>query len=85
MHEQFSMAELDAYSSRAVAQVTALARRASRFASLIAAFVVVSCVGGFLLGLAALDRTRNAWIVIGGFFAVVGAGLPCSAGGGSDR
>jgi len=68
------MAELDTYSSRAVAHVTVLARRASRFAALVALFAVVSCVGGFLLGLTALDGGRNAWEVIGGFFAVVGAG-----------
>lgn len=67
------MADLDQYSGRAVAQVTALARRASRFASWIAAFAVVSCVGGFLLGLAAFDDDR-VWTVIGGFFAVLGAG-----------
>lgn len=68
------MADIDQYATRAVAQVTALARRASRFASLIALFAVVSCVGGFLLGLAAFDDGRNVWIAIGGFFAVVGAG-----------
>lgn len=74
MSEHFSMGDIDQYAGRAVAHVTALARRASRFASVIAVFAVVCCVGGFLLGLAALDDTRNVWIVIGGFFAVVGAG-----------
>lgn len=74
MYESFSMAELDAYATRAVAHVTALATRASRFAGLIAVFVVVVCVGSFLMGLQALDGGRNVWIVLGGFFGAVAVG-----------
>lgn len=74
MNESFSMADLDAYATRAVTQVTALARRAARFASAVAVFVVVSCVGSFLLGLSALDDRRDAWMTIGWFFGVVGVG-----------
>ncbi len=74
MSEPFSMAQLDIYTTRAVSQVTALARRAARFAAVIAIWVIVVCVGSFLLGLAALDDRENVWIVIGGFFAVVAVG-----------
>ena len=73
----FSAADLDAHAARATGQITLLARRASRFATLILGFVAVAVIGGFLLGYAALDGKRNVWLVLGGFFGVwaLGAAL----------
>jgi hypothetical protein len=77
MSEQFNMADIDVYADRAVEKITILARKAARFATAILAFVVVACVGSFLLGWAALDDSRNVWLVLGGFFGVwaLGAAL----------
>lgn len=71
------LGDLDAYAARATERIGILARRATRFATAVLLFVVVAVVGGFLLGYAALDGSRNVWLVLGGFFGVwaLGAAL----------
>lgn len=69
----FDPADLDRHAARAVEQITALAKRATRFASRIALFSVIASGGGFLLGLAAFDSSTG-WIVIGGVFAAISIG-----------
>jgi hypothetical protein len=73
MHE-FSAADLDAYASRAVDKITTLARRASRFGTIVLLFAVLACGVGFLLGLQAFGSDSTGWWIIGGFGVVVGVG-----------
>lgn len=67
--------DLDRMARRAVDAVMSLVRRAIALAFGVLALVVVVCVGGFLLGLAALsDGIETVWTVLGGAFAVVAIG-----------
>jgi hypothetical protein len=60
---------------RAVDAVLRMVRRANALAGGILVVAVFVCVGSFALGLAALsDGIRSVWIVLGGFFVVVGVG-----------
>lgn len=61
--------------ARAVDTFLTLVRRGTRLAVGTFVIVVVICVGGFLLGLAALDGgVRTAWILLGGIGAAVALG-----------
>ncbi len=71
----FDLSDLDALAQRAVDSVLRLIRRANALAGGVLMFVTVAAIGGFLLGLAALSGgIRTVWIMLGGFFAVVGIG-----------
>lgn len=60
---------------RAVDSFLTLVHRGTRLAAGTLAIVVLICVGGFLLGLAALDGgVRTAWILLGGVGAAVAIG-----------
>lgn len=71
----FGLDDLDRLARRAVDAVLHLVRRATALAGGVLLFVVVASIGGFLLGLAALDGgIRTVWIALGGFFGVVAIG-----------
>lgn len=60
---------------RAVDCFLTLVRRGTRLATGVLAIVFVVCIGGLLLGLAALSGgTRTAWMLIGGIGAAVAIG-----------
>lgn len=60
---------------RAVDAVLRMVRRANALAGGVLVVAVFVCVGSFALGLAALsDGVRAVWIVVGGFFVIVGVG-----------
>ena len=68
-------AGIDELARRAVDSVLHLVRRAMALAGGVLAFVLVAVVGGFLLGLAALDGgVRTIWIVVGGFLGLLAIG-----------
>ncbi|MFT6290825.1 MAG: hypothetical protein ACJAR2_001416 [Ilumatobacter sp.] len=55
----------------AVGLVLGLLRRANALAGGVLIFAVVACVGGYLLGIAALSGgVRSFWIIVGGILAV---------------
>ncbi len=61
--------------TRAVDSLLALVHRGTRLAFGTLVIVVVICVGGFALGVAALsDGIQTVWIVFGGFAAIVAIG-----------
>jgi hypothetical protein len=60
---------------RAVDSLLTLVRRGTRLAAGTMLFVVVICLGGFALGIAALsDGIETVWIIFGGFAAFVAIG-----------
>lgn len=72
--------QLDSLATRGVDVFVRFTRRGVRFGLWVLAFVVVGCVSGFALGLAALSGTaRTIWIVVGGVFLVVGVGSAARA------
>ncbi|MDX2378428.1 MAG: hypothetical protein QNM02_01555 [Acidimicrobiia bacterium] len=65
---------------RAVASVMTLVRRGLALAGGLLMVTLLICGGGFLLGYAALsDGIQTVWIMIGGFFAVLGIGASALA------
>ena len=71
---------LDRLAERAVASVLDVLRRVTKLAGAVTIFVVVACVGGFLLGLAAFDGGgRGLWIAIGGLGATWAVGTALAA------
>lgn len=69
------MAEIERLVQRAVGGITTIARKAVRFSTKLLLATVVICVGGFLLGLAALDGgVRTVWIILGIVFAAIAIG-----------
>ncbi len=69
------MSEIDELVRRAVSTVTTIASRAAAFATKLLLWVVVVCVGGFLLGVAALSGgIETVWIVLGIAFGSVAIG-----------
>lgn len=71
---------LEALARRATNTVMRLVDRGNRLAFGMLVIALVLCGGGFLLGLAALsDGIESVWIVLGGFFAVIGIGAPILA------
>lgn len=71
----FDTGDLDRLAQRAVDTVMRLVRRGLALAGGVLLIAAFCCIGGFLLGLAALsDGARSVWIVLGGFFMVVGVG-----------
>ncbi|MEM1331996.1 MAG: hypothetical protein AAGG08_00935 [Actinomycetota bacterium] len=71
----FDLGDLDHLADRAVASVMHLVRRANALAGGVLMFTVLAAAIGFSLGLVALsDGIRTVWIVVAGFFAVVGIG-----------
>lgn len=69
------MAEIDELVRRAVDTVTLIAGKAAGFATRILLFTIVVCVGGFLLGVAALsDGIESVWIVLGVVFGSIAIG-----------
>ncbi len=66
----FGLDDLDELARRAVDSVLMLVRRGNALAGAVLLFALVTGVGGFLLGLAALSGgIRTVWIAVGGFFA----------------
>jgi hypothetical protein len=71
----FDRDDLDALARRAVDSVMTLVRRGLALAGGVMLMAVIFSVGGFLLGLAALDGgIEKVWIVLGGAFAVLAVG-----------
>lgn len=68
----FGLDDLDRLAQRAVDAVLGLIRRASALASGVLFLAIVFGVGGFFLGLAALDGgIESVWIVLGFVFAFI--------------
>jgi hypothetical protein len=68
----FGFDDLDLLAERAVDSVMTLVRRGTALAGGVLMLAVVFGVGGFLLGIAALDGgIEKVWIALGGFFALV--------------
>ena len=66
---------LDALAQRAVDSFMTLVRRGTALAGGALAIVVVICLSGFFLGVAALsDGIQTVWIILGGTFAIIGIG-----------
>ncbi len=71
----FPAGDLDRLAERAVASLLRLVRRAMALAGGVLIIAAFCCLGGFLLGLAALSGgIRSVWVVVGGGFLVVGVG-----------
>ena len=71
----FGLDDLDELARRAVDSVLTLVRRANALAGAVLLFALVTGIGGFLLGVAALsDGMQTVWIALGGFFAFVAIG-----------
>lgn len=71
----FDRDNLDALARRAVDSVMTLVRRGLALAGGVMIMAVSFGVGGFLLGLAALDGgIEKVWVVLGGAFAVLSVG-----------
>jgi hypothetical protein len=69
------MAEIDELTRRTVATVTMIADKAARFATRLFLVAAVVCVGGFLLGIAALSGgIEKVWIVLGIVFGTIAVG-----------
>ena len=80
MSDGFGLDDLDRLARRAVDTVLSLVRRGMALAGIVLILAVVFGIGGFLLGLAALsDGIKTVWILIGGFFAVLGIGSVATA------
>jgi len=74
-HTSSAMSEQRDLAQRAVDAFLTLVHRGTRLAVGTLLIVSVICIGGFLLGLAALDGgVRTAWILLGGVGAVVAVG-----------
>lgn len=70
------MAEIDELVQRTVDTVTRISRTAARFATKLLIGVVIVCVGGFLLGMAALSGgIETVWIVLGIAFGAMAIGF----------
>ena len=69
------MADIDELVRSIVGSVSTLAGRAAGFATKLLLLVVVVCVGGFLLGVAALSGgIQSVWIVLGIVFGSIAIG-----------
>ena len=69
------MSELDELVRRTVDAVTVIAGKATRFATKLLLGAVIVCVGGFLLGVAALSGgIQQVWIVLGIVFGSIAIG-----------
>jgi len=69
------MAEIDELVRRSVKTVTVIAQKASAFATRLFLTTAVICVGGFLLGVAALSGgIEQVWIVLGIVFGTIAVG-----------
>lgn len=69
------MAEIDELVRRTVATVTSIADRATAFATKLFVVAAVVCIGGFLLGVAALSGgIETVWIVLGIVFGSIAVG-----------
>jgi hypothetical protein len=69
------MSDIDELVRRTVATVRVIARRATRFATRLFIGVTIVCVGGFLLGVAALSGgIQQVWIVLGIVFGSIAVG-----------
>ncbi len=69
------MSEIDELVRRAVDTVTLIAAKAARFATWVLLGTIAVCVGGFLLGTAALSGgIASVWIVLGMVFGSIAIG-----------
>ena len=69
------MAEIDELVRRTVATVTTIADKAAAFATKVLVVAAIICVGGFLLGVAALSGgIQTVWIVLGIVFGSIAVG-----------
>lgn len=72
--------ELEQLVQRVVGTVAMIAEKATRFARRLVLGVAIVCIGGFLLGIAALDGgVEKVWIVLGIAFAAIAIGGPSVA------
>jgi hypothetical protein len=70
-----TMSDIDELVARAVNGVTTIAGRAAAFSTRILLWTIVVCVGGFLLGIAALSGgIQTVWIVLGIVFGAIAIG-----------
>lgn len=71
----FGFDDLDQLAERAVAAVMRLVGKGTALAGAVLIFAVICCVGGFLLGIAALDDgIETVWIVLAGLFGILALG-----------
>jgi hypothetical protein len=71
---------LDDLAQRGVDAFVRFTRKGVRFGLWFLAFVIIGCVGGFVLGIAALSGTaQTLWIIVGGVFLVIGIGSTARA------
>lgn len=69
------MTDIDQIVRRAVDSITMIAGKAARFSTRILVVTTVICVGGFLLGVAALSGgIESVWIVLGTVFGALAIG-----------
>lgn len=69
------MADVDQIVQRTVDSIVLIARKATKFAGLVLVVAVVVCVGGFLLGVAALSGgVQSVWIVLATAFGAIAIG-----------
>lgn len=69
------MSDIDRLAERAVATVTTIATRAAAFSTKVFLGAAIVCVGGFLLGVAALSGgIEKVWIVLGIVFGAIAVG-----------
>lgn len=74
------MSEIDPLVSRTIDTVSMIAETVTRFARKLLIGVLIICVGGFLLGVTALDGTaRTIWIALAGVFGAIAIGGPLLA------
>ena len=75
MSEQDPSDTIDELTRRAIASVMNLVRRGMAFGGGVLMISTVVCVGGFLLGVAALDGgMETLWIILAGFFGTLAIG-----------
>ena len=71
----FGLDDLDQLAQRAVDSVMTLVRRGTALAGGVLMLAIVFSIGGFLLGIAALDGgIEKVWIALGAFFGIVAIG-----------
>lgn len=69
------MSDVDEIARRAVATITRIANRAAAFSTRLLVATTVVCVGGFVLGIAALSGgIETVWIVLGMVFGALAIG-----------
>ena len=80
MSDTSDTSDIERLVRQATAGITAIASRARRFTTRILIVTLIVCVGGFLLGIAALSGgIETVWIVLGIFFGAIAIGGAATA------